>query len=84
MSYEILISQDFFKALKKLSKSIKKEILDVLEEIAEDPYRFKRLRYNLKGFFSARVGKFRIIYRVNEDEKCVEIYAFEHRKKVYR
>ncbi|OYT60242.1 hypothetical protein B6U71_01095 [Euryarchaeota archaeon ex4484_178] len=51
------------------------------EKVKENPEKFKPLRYELKGKRSARVGKWRIVYMV-EDEKII-ILSIAPRKKVY-
>ena len=70
--------------LKKLSRSQREEILAAFEKILADPHRFKPLKYELKGYYRSRIGKYRIIYRIVEDELIVIVVAIDHRKKVYR
>ena len=44
----------------------------------------KPLRYSLKGHRRLRVGDYRIVYRVELEQKNVIIVAIKHRKKVYK
>ena len=81
MSYIILISPKLLKKLQKMDKNTKERIVEALSEIVKDPERYKPLRYELKGLRSARVGKWRIIYRI-EGEKII-ILSIGHRSKVY-
>jgi len=37
----------------------------------------------LDGYRSYRVRRYRIIYRVNEKESCLEVYHVGHRRDVY-
>ena len=37
----------------------------------------------LDGFRSYRIKRYRIIYRVNEEESCLEVYHVGHRRDVY-
>jgi mRNA interferase RelE/StbE len=37
----------------------------------------------LDGYYSYRVRRYRIIYRVNEDESSIEVYHVGHRRDVY-
>lgn len=80
--YKIQIHKDVLQALKKMDSDLKRRFESTVKEILEDPFRFKPLRYNLKGLYSARIGSFRLIYEV--EEYTVTIYAFEHRKKAYK
>jgi len=36
------------------------------------------------GFHSARRGTYRIIYRINEAKRVVEIHSIRHRRDAYR
>ena len=49
----------------------------------KDPLDGRELQLELKGFRSLRVGKHRIIYRINEEESCVEIHYVGPRRDVY-
>jgi mRNA interferase RelE/StbE len=68
--------------LNKLDRPKKEEIIKVFNRILKDPFSFKPLKYELKGFYRARVGKYRVIFRIDSDVVFIE--SIEHRKKVYR
>ena len=36
------------------------------------------------GFYSARRGTYRIVYRIDEAKRLVEIYSIRHRRDAYR
>jgi len=36
------------------------------------------------GYYSARRGTYRIIYRIDEDKHAVEIHSIRHRRDAYR
>jgi len=36
------------------------------------------------GYYSARRGTYRIIYRINEEKHTAEIHSIRHRRDVYR
>ncbi len=80
--YKIQIQRDVLKSLKKLNSGLKRRFESALKDLLEDPLKFKPLRYELKGLYSARIGGFRIIYEIEGD--TITICAFEHRKRVYR
>ncbi|RUL90958.1 type II toxin-antitoxin system RelE/ParE family toxin [Verrucosispora sp. FIM060022] len=53
--------------------------------IAVNPYRAgKPLDEPFDGFNFARRGTYRIIYRVNEAKRVVEIHSIRHRRDAYR
>jgi mRNA interferase RelE/StbE len=53
--------------------------------ISVNPYRAgKPLDEPFDGFYSARRGTYRIIYRINEPKHQVEIHSIRHRRDAYR
>jgi len=81
MAYEIRFTKEAIKDINKLSPKLKKKLKDIaLNQIAEEPYRGKKLIGDLSGFFSIRLSyKDRIIYSINEEDNNV----FIHRAKTH-
>lgn len=53
--------------------------------ITANPHRAgKPLDEPFDGYYSARRGTYRIVYRINEDKRTVEIYSIRHRRDAYR
>ncbi len=79
-------SKEFKKRFKDLTKKdgpLKERILKSLEKLKENPYAGKPLSYDLAGLRSLRVGKYRIIYKVDENNKIIWLVSIGHRKEVY-
>ena len=74
--------------LRKLDKSIQKNILKYLKEriaITDDPKRFgKGLSYEKYGLWRYRIQNYRIICVINESEHKVCVLSIGHRKEVYK
>lgn len=81
--YKLHISAQARKKLKQISKRKRKAVVEVLEEIKEDPYLGKPLKRELTGKYSYKLGVHRIIYKVNKKERVVEIITVDHRATVY-
>lgn len=71
------------KELKNLKKSYRITISLILEEIKENPSLGKPLGRDLLGRLSYRVGVFRIIYIINQQDQLITIISAGHRSKVY-
>ena len=73
------------KDIPALSTSAKRLIKRAIEErLTVDPIAFgKPLRYGLYGQRRLRVSDYRVIYRINHQEKSVTIDVIAHRSKVY-
>jgi mRNA interferase RelE/StbE len=53
--------------------------------ITASPHRAgKPLDEPFDGYLSARRGTYRIIYRINEEKRTVEIHSIRHRRDAYR
>jgi mRNA interferase RelE/StbE len=68
-----------------LSTSAKAFIKKAIEErLMVDPISFgKPLRYTLQGFRRLRVGRCRVVYRIDEKKRTIIVHAIDHRKDVY-
>jgi len=73
------------KQLRKLDKQIEKRIISHVKKIALDDPRKKGkpLTGDKSGFWRYRMGEYRIICRIIDDEFVVLIVAVGHRKEIY-
>lgn len=58
-------------------------IEDALGLLEREPQAGHRLRGRLRGLCSLRVGAFRILYQLTDDEQTVRVVAIRHRSSVY-
>ena len=72
MSYKILPTKEFSKDFKKLDNQLQVRIKNKMEEVAEEPTRFKHLHYDLKGSCRLWIGKLRIIFSYDSTKQ--ELY----------
>ncbi|WP_457590415.1 type II toxin-antitoxin system RelE family toxin [Geoglobus sp.] len=86
MVWIIVTKEEFerqFRDLTKKDKPLAERLAKAILKLEENPYLGKPLSYDLSGLRSLRVGKYRIIYEINENEKKVILMAVSHRKKSY-
>ncbi len=86
--YKLAIKESLDKKFKKLQKK-DKELLRLIDRkvqhILEDPYRFKPLRKPLQNKRRVHVGgPFVLVYEVNEKEKIVTLFDFDHHDNIYK
>ena len=81
MSYKILPTKEFERDLNKLDKFLQSQIKEKSEKVAENPERYKHLRFDLKNFCRIRIGRLRIIFRydVQKQELYLEKIVFGHK-----
>ncbi len=72
--------------LKKLDNSVSQRIIESIERLAEDPIPpdSKRIIGIKEKVFRIRVGKFRVLYRVNYKNFCVVVIDINTRERVYK
>ena len=81
--FEVRISSRAEKQIKQIKKVYQAAILSSLEELRDDPFVGKPLSRDLTKRFSYRIGVFRIIYKINKEDKIVNILSAGHRRTVY-
>lgn len=81
--FKIILTARARRELKKISRSHRIVIKQILDEIKEDPLLGKSLTRELTDRNSYRVGPYRIIYIINKKENVVVILTAGHRSTVY-
>ena len=74
------------RALERLPQKLAVAVVEyAYSRLSESPYRSGHsLGLELSGRYSARVGDYRILSRVDDDEHLVQVLTVEHRSNVYR
>ena len=83
MKYKLLIPPFVEKTLAHLPPNLKKKIRFALEEIQEDPYLGKPLKDELRGLWSFRVSRYRIVYRIHANRIEVQVIDIGSRNIIY-
>lgn len=83
MKYNILLSHKFDRDFSKLERTLQDRVVDGLRELKENPHAGKQLRGKLKDLWSWRIGKYRILYQIQNDKLLVFVISVRHRKHVY-
>jgi len=69
--------------IRKLHPQVKQEIKAGIKELLLSPLAGHALQFELSGLRSCRVRTYRIIYRVHDDESCLDIVFVGPRRNVY-
>lgn len=81
--YQIKITAQAKKELKKIKNNYYEGINFAFEEIRENPFLGKPLLRELFGKYSYRVGPYRIIYIIDKKDKLIKVLTAGHRSSVY-
>lgn len=90
IAYEVLIDERVEKDLDKVPKYVVEKFLRLLDEFEKNPIR-PRSGFDVKpveGYpdntYRLRIGKYRVLYAVDNDNKKVRITTVQHRGDVYK
>ena len=83
MPYQLLYSEASKRQIKRLHPQIKPIVKSKIEELQENPFSGKWLEKELSGYLSIQAKRFRVIYRIKDNDQTVEVYYVGHRKDIY-
>ncbi len=78
----VRISRRAERSLEALDARLREHLKTALRELSRNPLLGKKLKGELAGLRSYRLGAFRIVYRLTKD--VVEVAYIDRRKDVYR
>ena len=80
----VILHKDAKKHYKRLPRVEQKKIQKKLLQLVKEPLAGKLLEGDLAGSRSIRAWPYRIIYRVNQNLKRVEVSVILHRQGAYK
>jgi len=83
LDYKAALTKNFLKEFKSLPEDIKDRILRAIDEIIVNPFLGIKLRGELEGRWRWRVGKYRIIYMIDQTRQLVAFLDVGLRKTIY-
>ncbi|QGK68838.1 type II toxin-antitoxin system RelE/ParE family toxin [Allosaccharopolyspora coralli] len=82
--YRLEITRDAVKTLAKLDKPIRRRLQAAIEKLRDDPRPGGVVAVTGQpGYLRRRVGDYRILYRVDDNQLVVVVVALGHRREVY-
>tara|TARA_Y100000310_G_scaffold300985_1_gene337054 strand:+ start:569 stop:823 length:255 start_codon:yes stop_codon:yes gene_type:complete len=81
--YELIIGDDAMSFLEKLPNETAKRIFKKIQETKENPHRYFIRLVGSKGY-KLRVGDYRIIADIEDNELKILILHIDHRKNAYK
>ncbi|MCL7414794.1 MAG: type II toxin-antitoxin system RelE/ParE family toxin [ANME-2 cluster archaeon] len=84
--FDIYLDIPAQKFLKKLDLSSSLRIIETIKKLAEDPipHDSKRIIGEKEKVFRIRVGKFRVLYRVDYENYRVVVINIDYRDRIYK
>lgn len=84
MQYQLVIKRSAEKELAALPVDIRKRIIARLLALEENPRPSGIKKLQGEDAYRLRVGDYRVLYTIDDEELIVTVYAIGHRREVYR
>lgn len=84
MSYEVRISSRTEKQLTRLPDRVYERVLGAILALEEEPRPRNSRKMSGRQGYRLRIGDYRAIYEVDDEERIVTVVRVGHRRDVYR
>ena len=84
MTYRVRIEKLASRALENLEPGTRNRIIEAIRRLAEEPRPPGSRKLKNRDGWRVRVGKYRVIYHIADDELLVLVAKIGYRKDVYR
>lgn len=81
--FTIVLSKKAEKQLDKLTDNIANPIFDAISELAFEPRPHGYRKLKGRSGYRIRVGDYRIVYEIIDNELIIDVIAIGHRKDIY-
>ena len=83
-AYSVQIKRSATRDLTQIARQDRERIVYAIDRLGEQPHAGYPLKGTLRGLRRIRVGDYRIIYEVLDNELVVLVVRVAHRREVYR
>jgi len=83
LPYRAALTKSFLRELKKIPEDTRSRILRAVDDILTNPFSGVKLQGELEGRWRWRVGKYRIVYIIDQTSQIVVLLDVGLRKAVY-
>ena len=84
--FEVILSPEAAEFYATADRPLAKKLAKCLAQLEQEPRRHnnsKRLSGQLAGLFRYRVGDWRVLYRIDDDNHRVSVLSIAHRSEIY-
>ena len=83
MIYSIKWHPQAYKVFRKLPKDMIKRVLDKLDAVKQDPFRFLE-HFEGGKCYKLRIGNYRALIEIEIKDSTLLVNVFDHRNKIYK
>jgi mRNA interferase RelE/StbE len=88
LAWTIEFEQDAIRQLNRLDNAVRRRIVEYMElrvAASGNPRQFgKPLRHDMAGYWSYRVGDYRVVCLLEHERLVIAVISVAHRREVYR
>ena len=84
VNYRLRIKKSATKEIEKLTQTDRIRIIQAIEKLAQNPRPVGSQKLSGQEKFRIRVGNYRVLYEIIDDELIIFVVKVAHRKDVYR
>ena len=85
--YEVRLTREAHSFYRNADEALARRLNRCFDQLAQDPRghpNARRLKGPFTGFWRYRVGDWRVVYSVDDDEMVVTVMLIAHRSEAYR
>jgi mRNA interferase RelE/StbE len=83
--YRIDVKKSVFKDINKLNEADVPQVLRAIEALSKNPRSNQSIKLSgSEHSYRLRVGKYRILYQIDDSLKVITVFAVGHRKDIYK
>ena len=85
MTYSVVFKRSAMRQLKRLPQNIQRRIADAVDRLADNPRPHGYIQMETDDIlYRIRVGDYRIVYEIIDNQLVVLVIRIGHRREVYR
>ena len=84
MIYFVNIKQSALKSLKNIAREDRFRIIEAIDQLKTNPAAGGVLKGEYSGLRRIRIGSYRVVYEVHNEQLTVLVIRIGHRREVYR
>ena len=84
MTFSVNIKASAAKALARIALADRRRLIDAIDALKSNPWSGTALKGELTGLRRIRVGDYRLVFEVREQELIILVVRIGHRRDVYR
>jgi mRNA interferase RelE/StbE len=83
LNYKIIIEKTVQKTLQKIDRQDKERLLKSIYLLSSNPYPTSSTKLVNRSQYRLRVGRYRVIYEIHNDQLLIIVIKVGHRNNVY-